>query len=259
ALFYKTNPLKDYWTLSEHLSVIAFAIILASTFSFLTLIGITILVHFTAGGNEISISGQLLLGWLLLFQLAILIIYPIFEFVFFSNEGKQATETYHKRIESIIDDIAKAIGKFKLPRALSGVIWYVIIFGGSGVITYLILLYLGDMHLRFTALLFLFMLYPTLILGYYAARGVYEAIRPVIYLQENYQLRLRDRETWKNGDNWLAFLEFGRSFYGVIAALTGIAFIPGIKIVWEFLLNTFILFWAPWLEVWRPLLAILVY
>ncbi|MFX0066158.1 MAG: leucine-rich repeat domain-containing protein, partial [Candidatus Hermodarchaeota archaeon] len=253
ALTYKMRPFREYWTLSERLAVVAFATMVASTLSFMTLLGMAILAQMS--GNEISTAGQLLLGVLILVQLATLVVYPLVEFVTFSKEGKQATETYHRILESIIDKIAET----KVPRILAGPIMYVIIFGGSGIVAYLILLALRDMHLGFTAVLFLFMLYPAIILGYYAAFGVYDAIRPVIYLQENYKIRLRDRETWKNIDNWLAILEFSRSFYGIVAVITGIAFVPFIKIALEGLINNYIMGWMPWIEGWRPVLVAIVY
>ncbi|MFX0063452.1 MAG: leucine-rich repeat domain-containing protein [Candidatus Hermodarchaeota archaeon] len=241
-LYRRIDNLRDYWTKIEVVALFSFATMVASTVVFLLLLSLS--VFFPILGLEVSTNLINTLTLYLFPQFFIMVLYPFVEFLHFAQEGDQATEGFHKVLEGINDFIGDIIRKFKLPRRISGFLLYVIVFGGIVLVTFFILRIFNASSGLFTLFLFVFFLYPALILGYYAGRGAYRSILDLLYLRE-----------FKNLGAWLALIGFIISLYGYVALFTNVPFALFIREILFTLLATNI----SWFQEFQAQILLFVY
>ena len=130
------DKLRDTWSKSEILSLGFFGLMLASTFTFVTLLIITFVLSIFE--LEISVALSNLLKVFLFGQLFFLLSYPLYEFPYFAQEGTQATENYHKMLETVTEWIGNITIKLKLPKYFAGLILYGIVIGGILLISFVL-------------------------------------------------------------------------------------------------------------------------
>jgi hypothetical protein len=200
GLYWRLKDMKDEWTRAELLTTLAFGGIIASSVTFLTLVAIAMLSEDLS--QEILTEMELLL----LGQLMIFILYPLIEFIYLAKIGPQATESYHIRLEAGIEYLRK----YTKNEIITGIGMYLGIF-----VSFLYILLIINIHSiteqSLTSLLFIYLAYPAIILGYYAAKGTFEALKPALYLRKYLSIGV-----------WIGIIALLITVYSVLSLVTGL-------------------------------------
>ncbi|MFX0061770.1 MAG: leucine-rich repeat domain-containing protein, partial [Candidatus Hermodarchaeota archaeon] len=204
----------------EGLAVLPFAAMvgISVTFSFV----FSIILIFTFLGASLSPTISSALSLTLFGQFIIILLYPLYEFLIFAKEGKQATEIYHRSVEKITDYIRTRIkpADFDANEAIldrysliTGSIFYLVLFFVLIPLGAIFALMLFNKTTDLGSFIwFTFLLYPTIILGYYASLGVFDNLRPLVYLRKYTSLK-----------NWFGLIVFLFACYSFITFTTGIS------------------------------------
>ncbi len=188
----------DRFTSLEWVQILSFGGILTISITFLTL-----LVTFQITENQDELGSWL--GGALVTLLIVLILYPLSEFLYFAGVGTQASENYHRVIERLND----GLGSHLPSQRIGGLL----LFGGVFFIPIFLLTTMMDLPLLHAFLLWC-LIYPTIILGYYAALGMVDFLRPAVYLREYNHL-----------GTWLSVLALVGSFVSVITYFFNFSFV----------------------------------
>lgn len=213
-IFLRMRHLRDSWEKGDILSLLSIATITGTATSLMLLLGfVSAIIWF--GLDTSSISSDLDLQGpievLFLAQIIIILLFPLYDFYFFGQEGKQATESYHRFLENINDWFGSKLQENGAPRLLAVPIMFLIFFGLIGVFTVAIDLIFQDGIRPGMFVLFLFLLYPMLLLSYYTAKGTYSALLNILYFRN-----------YKSFGGWLAVIFIFLSGYSMLQWLLGL-------------------------------------
>ncbi|MFX0173528.1 MAG: leucine-rich repeat domain-containing protein, partial [Candidatus Hodarchaeota archaeon] len=212
--------------LAEMTLMTSYALFLALNGTFIGL-GIIIVLK-SILGIVIHQSTTFVFNTTLIFLFLLLIFYPLFEFIYFTYPGQQTTEVYHKLLERLLEFIKKVGNKalkHKKPQLwtlgvyqvevmtlISGILLYTLFFGFFFPILSQIILSFFSLQVDFLlSIIFSLLLYPAIILGYYASLGAYNSLSQLFY---NHQ--------YKNLECWFNLVALLLTSYAVINLVTGI-------------------------------------